>query len=210
MRRLLGTIGVGLAVTGSLAGQSRLSLGVNLGYTISDFSGPAASGVETRTGATAGAFLQVPLSAWLAVQPGLAISSRGGTTLVSPTGGGSPVRFDLELVYFEVPVLLRARIPIPGRLRLVLTGGGAAGLRIGCNLEISAGGASLLREACGDVTTTEFRAWDLAWVVGGGLGIPIERSELTLQVRLTQSVRALSADDDFYNRAVSFLVSVPF
>lgn len=193
-----------------LSAQSRFSLGVDLGYTISDFSGPDAAGVRHRTGATAGAYLRTPLGRYLAVQSGLFIASKGGATLVPPTGGGTPVRLELDLVYVELPLLLRARVPFPAGTRLVLTGGAAAAVQIGCNVEFIQGGVSQLREACARITSTAFQDWDVAWTAGGGIAVPIERSELALEVRLTQGLRRVSEQSDFRNRAITFLVSVPF
>ncbi|MBK6423333.1 MAG: PorT family protein [Gemmatimonadetes bacterium] len=193
-----------------LAGQSRLSLGVELGYTIADFSGPGAAGVRQRTGATAGAYLRVPLARWIGVQSGLFLASKGGATLVTPTGGGTPVRLESDLAYVELPMLLRARLPSPGGLRLILTGGVVPGVRIGCNVEFFQDGASFLRESCGNISTARFEDYDVAWLVGGGLGIPIERSELALEVRLSQGLRRVTDQGDFQNRNVTFFVSVPF
>lgn len=209
MRR--GTVALALLLAApSLAAQSPLSLGVEFGYTVSGFTGPGAAGVTTRTGATAGAYLRMPVATWIAVQPGIFITSKGGATRVTPAGGGAPVRFDLDLVHFDLPVLLRARVPVPAGLRLVLTGGAVPSVQIGCNVELSQGGFSVLREACGAVTTTDFSAWDVAWVIGGGLAIPIERSELTVEVRRSEGLREVSEQGRFYNQAVSLLVSVPF
>lgn len=199
-----------LFLPAGLAAQARFTLGVDLGYTISDFSGPDAAGVRHRTGATAGAYLRTPLGRYLAVQSGLFIASKGGATLVTPAGGGAPVRFDLELVYVELPLLLRARVPFVAGTRLVLTGGAVSGVQIGCNVEFTQNGVSLLREACARLSGTTFQDWDLAWTAGGGIAVPIERSELALEVRLSQGLRRVSEQSDFRNRALTFLVSVPF
>jgi Outer membrane protein beta-barrel domain len=192
-----------------LAAQSYLSLGVELGYARADFIGKDAAGVSVREGAVAGAYFRVPLASWLAVQQGLLIASKGGATTVNDSAA-APLRFELDLVYLEMPLVFRARIPALVGTRLVLLGGVSPSYRVGCNVEFSRNGFSLTRTACDQATTASFRSWDFSLIGGVGIGIPIERSELALEARLSRGIRSVSDLGDIRNRALDLVVSIPF
>lgn len=195
---------------GALKAQGRSTIGVELGYTRASFSGRDSRGVTLHEGAVAGGYFQVPLTPWLSVRPGLQIASKGGATTVVPSDSTGAVRFDLDLVYLDLPMLLRSRIPAIGRTRLILTGGAVPSLRIGCNVELSNGGVTLSRSECGRATVGVFRVWDVGLLGGIGFGIPIENSELAIEARLTQGLRSVSDIADIKNRALTFVISVPF
>jgi Outer membrane protein beta-barrel domain len=193
-----------------LSAQGGATLGVELGYTRAGFSGRDSRGVTLREGAVAGAYFQVALNSWLAIRPGIHIASKGGATSVVTSDSTQPVRFELDLVYLDFPVVLRARIPAIGRTRLILATGAVPGLRIGCNVELSQGGFTLVRSVCSNATGASFRSWDFELLGGAGFGIPIEGSELALEARFTQGLRSVSSLGDIKNRAWTLAISVPF
>jgi hypothetical protein len=181
-----------------------------LGYTRASFGGRNAGGVTLHEGAIAGAYFQVRLFQGLVFRPGIQIASKGGATSVVPNGSTTPVRLDLDLVYLDLPLLLRSHLPAFGRTRLILTAGGVPSLRIGCNVELSDGGVTLSRSECSKANVSGFRTMDFEVLGGLGFGIPIESSELAIEARVTQSVRSITDIGDIKNRALTFLVSVPF
>lgn len=189
-------------------GQSKPSLGVELGYARSDFTGRDVGSFGFQEGALAGAYFRLPFSAGLAVQQGILISSKGGAITGVDTAGRS-VRRELDLVYLDLPLLLRARVPLALGTRLVLEGGVAPGLRIGCSLETLVNGVTQPQTSCGP-GGGGIRTLDLGLVGGVGLGIPIEQSELSLEARLIQGVGAVSRSSDVKNRTLALLISVPF
>jgi outer membrane protein with beta-barrel domain len=207
-RRLVAALLLGLLAP-PLAAQGRSSIGVELGYTRASFSGRNSRGVKLHEGAIAGGYFQVRLTPWLAIRPGVQFASKGGATTALASDSSGFLRLDLDLVYLDFPVLLRSRVPLVGRTRLILTGGGVPTFRIGCNVDLSRGGTPVARSECGQ-TNASFRSWDLEWLVGAGLGIPIENSELALEARFTQGTRSLSDQGDLKNRALTFIISVPF
>lgn len=194
----------------ALHAQGRRAIGVELGYTRASFSGRNSGGVTLHEGAVAGAYFQVRLFQGLIFRPGIQIASKGGATSVVQAGSTTPVRLDLDLVYLDLPILLRSHLPAFGRTRLILTAGPVPSLRIGCNVELSNGGVTLSRSECSKLNTNDFRTVDLQLLGGIGFGIPIESSELALEARVTQSLRSISDIGDIKNRALTFLVSVPF
>src|SRR5512138_2386093 len=141
--KLAGLLCLLFTATTPVAGQGKTVIGVELGYTRASFSGRDSRGVTLHEGAAAGAYFQVRLAPWLAVRPGVQITSKGGATSVVPTNSTSAVRVDLDLVYLDLPILLRSRVPLVGRTRLILTGGVVPSLRIGCNVEVSDKGVVL-------------------------------------------------------------------
>lgn len=209
--RCLGLLlGLGLARPGVIAAQGRVGIGVELGYTRASFSGTSSKGVTLHEGAVAGAFFLARLAPWLALRPGLQIASKGGATSAIRLSDSSTVRADLELVYLDFPILLRSRIPAPGGIRLVLTGGFVPGLRIGCNVEVSSSAGLTSRNACNQENLGNFRSLDLEALGGVGLGIPIEASEVTLEARVSQGLRSITDAGDLKNRALTLIISVPF
>jgi hypothetical protein len=207
--RYAGTFALLALAATPLAAQSGLSLGVELGYARADFTGKDAVGVTIREVAVAGAYFRVPLASWLAVQQGLHLASKGGATTLADTAA-TPLRFELDLVYLEFPLVFRARIPALAGTRLVLLGGIAPSYRVGCNVEFSRNGFTLSRTACDQATTASFRSWDFSLIGGVGLGIPIERSELALEARLSRGIRSVSNLGEIRNRALDLVVSIPF
>ena len=193
----------------ALTAQGRSTIGVELGYTRASFSGRDSREVTMREGAVAGAYFQVGLTSWLAVRPGIHIASKGGATTVLPADSTQPLRFQLDLVYLDFPVVLRSRIPAIGRTRLILTAGVVPGVRIGCNVEFSQSTTSV-RTKCSDAKGASFPNWDVELLGGAGFGIPIEGSELALEARFTQGLRSVSSLGDIRNRALTFAISVPF
>ncbi len=198
------------SATDDLLAQGRRAIGVELGYTRASFSGRNSGGVTLHEGAVAGAYFQTRLFSGLVFRPGIQIASKGGATSVVPAGSTTPVRLDLDLVYLDLPLLLRTRLTL-GKVRLLFTGGGVPGARIGCNVELSDQGVTLSRSECGTGNNVaRFRTLDFQVLGGAGIGIPIESSELAIEARLSQSVRSVSDIGDIRNRALTFFLSVPF
>lgn len=199
------TIGL-LLLPADARAQAGPSLGVELGYSRADFTGADASGTTQRDGAVAGAWFRFPLVAAVSVQPGVVLASRGGAFVLP----GATGRLEVDLVYLDLPLVLRARLPGPAGTRLFIVGGGAAAFRIGCNLETRQPGSAIVRQPCSEATGSSIRTWDFAAVAGAGFAIPVEHSELSIQAKLVRGLRSVSDDGDIRNRTYSLSVSVPF
>jgi len=193
---------------GWIAAQTGPGLGVELGYSRANFTGADASGATHRDGALAGAWFRLPLSGGIAVQPGITLASRGGTVVV-PSSLGT-LRLEADLVYMDLPLLLRIRLPGPLDTRFVLLGGGAPSVRIGCNVEVQQPGVPVVRQTCAQTSGAAFRGWDVALVAGAGIAIPVERSELSLEVKLQRGLRSVTEGGEVRNQAYTVAVSVPF
>lgn len=192
-----------------LAAQSKVRVGVEFGYTRADLNGPDASTLEYRSGATGSVFLDLRLSHWLAITLGPSIAQRGGTARLTGTTGGDLL---VDLVTIDLPILMRARLPL-GTFALLLEAGGVPGIRIGCNVEIEQGGVPSLRTPCSDPALDplgEFAPWDVAAVAGVGVGIPVAASQVGLKARYSQGFIPVIESRDIYNRSISILLELPF
>jgi hypothetical protein len=165
--------------------------------------------VESRSGATGSAFLDLRLSRTLSITFGPSISQRGGTSEVTGTTGGDLV---IDLVTIDLPLLMRARLPL-GTFALLLEAGGVPGIRIGCNVELQQGGVPSSRVQCNDPALGqlgEFAPWDVAAAAAIGVGIPVAGSQVGLKARYSQGFIPVIESRDIYNRSFSFLLELPF
>ena len=138
---------VALFLAESAAAQQRAAFGAEVGYSRADMIGEASDLVEARQGAITGVYLHLPLNRVLSLRPELLFSLRGGRTLVRVADPPSIADLDIELAYFEVPVLARAALP-HGRFRPVVFGGPSLAVQIGCDFVLT-GDTSSTRLTCG-------------------------------------------------------------
>lgn len=209
---------VALFLAGSAAAQQRAAFGAEVGYSRADMIGEASDLVEARQGAITGVYLHLPLNRVLSLRPELLFSLRGGRTLVRVADPPSIADLDIELAYFEVPVLARAALP-RGRFRPVVFGGPSLAVQIGCDFVLT-GDTSSTRLTCGQPREGEeeppplldqIRGWDLAWIAGAAIEMHLPRTVLALQGRYTAGTRSiLEGPVDLRNRGVAVLFGLTF
>ena len=184
------------------------ALGIELGYSRASFSGRDAGGVKLHEGAVAGAYLSVNLGSNFTFRPALVLSTKGGATEVVADSAGNRVRLDLELVYIDAPIMLRTRFPLIKGTQMILSAGAVPGIRIGCATDVFAEDETpLLRTPC---AAGALRPFDFGMIGGVGIGVPIERSFLALEVRLSQGLVSITDDGELRNRAATIVLTVPF
>ena len=208
MRGLLTALLLGAMVGAAtcLAAQSRIGVGVEFGYTRADLTGSEAASLSSRSGALGGIFLSGRLTRALSLTIGPNLAAKGGTARV----GGSDVVIDL--VGIDLPLLLRARIPV-GAFGLLVEAGGMPGVRIGCNAELQQPGIPFIRRPCSDLALDpagDFPLWDIAAVAGIGIGIPVAGSDIGLKLRLSRGFVPVIAGRSLYNRSGSIVLVLPF
>lgn len=184
------------------------TLGIEVGYSRASFTGADADGVKLHEGAVAGAYLSVLLAHGFSFRPGILLATKGGTTPVAIDSSGTMANFDVELVYIDLPLVLRGRIPFAGRVRLILSGGVVPGFRIGCATDLTGEDTPTARAQCR--SGSGLRPFDIAALGGIGIGIPIEKSELGIEARVTRSLRSISNDADLKNQALTLTLTIPF
>ncbi len=201
----LGLLAVDAAAGAAAAAQA--SVGAQVGYSRSDLGGAGAAQLRSRQGALTGVFLTAPLGPALSIRPELLFAQKGGRTLAT-LEDGSTATFDIELAYFELPLLARVTLP-RGRFRPVLFAGPAPALQIGCDLQlITAGGP--LRATCSEAEFTLFSEWDLGLVAGGGIELNWAQAALALEARYTAGVRSIVDGGEVRNRAFGLLLALTF
>lgn len=184
------------------------ALGIELGYSRASFSGRDAGGVRLHEGAMAGAYLSVNLGSNFTFRPALVLSTKGGATDVVADSAGTLVKLDLELVYIDAPIMMRTRFPFIKGTQLILSAGAVPGVRIGCATDIfSQDETPLLRTPC---AAGALRDFDFGMLGGVGIGVPIERSFLALELRLSQGLVSIVNDGELRNRAATIVLTVPF
>jgi hypothetical protein len=196
-----------LLIWSAATAASQSAVGAHVGYSRSDLVGADAAELRGRQGALTGVFISVPLGKALSVRPELLFAQKGGRTEVALENGGSAT-IDIELAYFEFPVLARATLP-RGRLRPVLFAGPSPAVRIGCDLQLVTSEGPLLA-SCEEADFTIINNWDLGLVAGAGLEMTWVEAALALEARYTSSLRSIVDDLEVHNRSYSLLLALTF
>jgi len=192
-----------------IAAQSRVGVGVEFGYTRADLDGSDGKASQYRSGAVGGVFLELHLSRKIAITFGPSLAQKGG---IAPVAGTQDSDLVIDLVTIDLPLFVRARLPL-GTFALLLEAGGVPGFRIGCNLELQQGNVPSSRLPCNDPTLVPvgtFAPWDIAVAGGVGVGIPVAGSEVGLKLRGARGFIPVIESRDIYNRSFSIILTLPF
>lgn len=199
-------IGAMLALPrGIRAQEPGTQLGFELGYSRARFE-PAGTSSDTRDGSLIAGFLSHRIAGPLSGQVELMFSRKGGR-LATQTAAGPTVGM-VQQIYVEVPLLVRAELPV-GRLRPVLLGGGSVAVSVGCELQAE-GIDNVEQQRCdGAGADPSLAGTDISAIVGGGLEYPWRGSYLRLELRRTIGLKNLLASD-LKNRVWAILAGVTF
>ncbi|MEP6763068.1 MAG: porin family protein [Gemmatimonadaceae bacterium] len=200
-RSLLVTAAACAFLPSVLAAQSkRPSVGILLGTNIATIS-DADQGIadvsganfkkKHRIGLNVGAFVKIPLSSMLSLQPELHYAQNG----VKIEGNSGTIdNIDLALDYIEVPVLLRLDLGNSNSsIHPLLLAGGSYASRVRCKLTASAGSSSLSQNCDADNGSTDpFKKSDYGVVGGAGLEMKSGGHSISLQVRYTYGLQDIA------------------
>ncbi len=125
--------------THAAAQRDRTVVGGQVGWARSGIStnAPAQDGVTDRQGAFVGLFLRTRVIKWVALQPEIDLTVKGGSVPLEESPG---VVAALEFGYLEFPLLVRFAPSVSGRgrgFRPVVFGGASAGVRLGCSITVA-------------------------------------------------------------------------
>lgn len=167
--------------------SSQILIGAAGGVNRTSMSGDAPSGADytSQFGFSASAVIDLPLSddIRLSIQPGY---SRVGTGIEVTSALQDPRdTLDIALSYVSIPVL--ARVMALNGVSFA-TGGLQGGYLLKASADPASGGPST------EITSALAR-FDLAFVVGIGIHLPLSTSTTTIELRYTQSLLNLGKTD---------------
>jgi hypothetical protein len=168
---------------------------------------------EYQEGVAVGAFLDIPVSDMVILQPGLNYVQKGASASGQEDGGSYETELDLGII--EIPLLLKINIPTDGRVTPHLLVGPAIGFKTGCEISWSfrfQGESESDTEDCDDET----KSIDFGGMFGAGVGITAGPGEVVLGARYNLGL--ITVDDppageeemDVKTRAFSFLAGYSF
>lgn len=180
------------APTGVAAQRDRTVVGGQVGYArswISTDSDSLNALSENRQGAFVGLFVRTRIFKWVALQPEIDLTIKGGTYPLPGTAPG--YRTNLEFGYLELPLLVRFAPSLSGKgrgVRPVVFAGASAGFDLGCTLATTSPADSLALTGC-DAT---FRSVEWSWLVGGGVQWNLQGVSLGLEGRYMQAINSFT------------------
>lgn len=165
---------------------AQMQLGVKAGLNLANLSGDDVENTDTRTGFAGGVFFMYQFNEMFAVQPEVYYSMKGAKQSDSFEGVSYDAEFKFD--YVEIPLLLKFLIPMKGsNIKPAIFAGPSLAFNSSAKLKVEAGG-----------TTTEedvenIKSTDLGLVFGAGIGFPVGKGELGVDVRY---ILGLSSIDD--------------
>ena len=182
------------------------ALGFELGYSRASFAPRGITG--EREGGMIGGFISQQLSGPLTAQLELLFTTKGGSLLAETPAG--PARAVVQLVYVELPLLARVTLPLGGRVRPVLLGGGSYALSVGCEFQIQVAGAFGQARCDQPGTGLELARSDLSAIVGGGVEYSWKKSTARLELRRFVGLRDVVKGTEGKNRVWVVLFGITF
>ncbi len=186
--------------TPTIAADPPQRFGVRAGLNFSSVTGDDVndSELKSRTGFAFGGYMTYRLSPTVSLQPELYYSMQGAERR-SDVGGGT-----LKLDYIQVPLLVRAQLPISGKVGVHVVGGLAMGILV--NAEAKQGGQTVDFK---DVTST----FDFGIDVGAGIDVPLDSGGLNFELRYNFGITTVdetSQEAEIKNRVFSLLAGYYF
>lgn len=179
---------------------AQMQLGVKAGLNLANLSGDDISDTDARTGIAGGVFFMYQFNEMFAVQPELTYSMKGA----KEKGIIENISYEAEinLDYFEIPLLLKFLIPIKGSgVKPAIFAGPALAINLSAKSKIEAAGQSF-EEDIEDVKSTDF-----GLVFGGGIGFPVGNGELGFDIRYILGLSTIddsAANADIKNGVINF------
>lgn len=212
LRLVIGACAVGL-FTAARAEAQRVDVGVKAGLINAGMvsheipiSTGRALGMSEKLAPGAGVFLALHLNRVFALQPEVLYLPKGGEW----DALGASV--DVKLSYVEVPLLLRAALPLEGwKVQPVLFAGPAVAFRASCEVSGQASGISATLSCSSTAGLLEFRSADAGIVLGAGLEVPLGKVRASFEARVDlglANIASGNAASTVHNRAYGGFVGL--
>jgi len=202
MKRFMGlaaAVAVFASAAPAAAQDMPMRLGVIGGVNFADVSGDDAGDTDMRTSFDVGVLAQFPLGMVLTFQPELHYSSKGAKT--EEDFGTGPVEVEYKLTYLDIPLLLRAGLPLAEGLDVDVLVGPYIGVGLGCDVSLDDGDD----EECGVDPETDY-----GLEVGLGFSWGMGMGDLMIDGRYQWGFSDVFEDADVQNRNIQVLVGFAF
>lgn len=200
--------------------QSKATIGVKAGVTISGMQGDAVNNLKNlidltdgilktsnRTGFFAGVYANLPMGSFISIEPGIFYTQKGyelkggfGVKGISIANA----KAQLQSEYIDVPLLLKVNFS-----RFQIFAGPQVSYLLNADLKTSAGllGFNLLNNKM--EMTSQFNPWDVG--LTGGIGYQISK-ELSINASYDQGLSKINKDKtlESYNRSVKVGMGITF
>lgn len=181
--------------------------GVRVGASIADVTGDNLAVNESDMRLTGGAFVSLPLTSWLAVQPEVAYRPRAVKVSLAESHSAQEWRYTTH--YLDVPVLLKAYMPSPGAAAFHLLAGPEVAFKLGESVDLASSQTEDLPPAFGE----SFRSTDVGIVVGGGLERSVDSRVFSVDARYVFGLTDLADQADpatLYDRSLTITLGIGF
>jgi len=164
---------------------AQLAIGPKVGIAVTTLEGVELSNVESKTTALGGLFVNFQLSSWMNIQPEFLVSEKGATYSKNNT------RTNVRLHYFEVPILLKLRIPIDKTFYPHLL----AGPNFAFNTQASYVATNTQSGTVYQGGMSSIRRSDIGALLGAGLDVQSKRLFATIDGRYGYSFNYLNNNE---------------
>ncbi len=202
------------------ASAQLFGIGGRAGLNISNLSGDFDFGFgnvnfSPKTGIMVGGSFNIRLIPFISLQPEIIYTEKGAKLdEIEMLGQRIPADGSVDLTYLEVPILLKARLPVPGLSPIVY-----AGPAIAFNLD--AGWDSDIPDVGGiqfdgdEIDLKDYvKSTDLGFVFGAGIEFGAPVLKINLEARYTMGITELDDSEDFdlgvRNNVISIILGVTF
>lgn len=176
----------------SLTSYAQMQFGAKAGLNISNLSGSDVSNTDSKTGFAGGVFFMYQFSNMFAIQPEAYYTMKGAKNKGNLEGYDYTATLSYD--YIEIPVLLKLLIPIEGsKINPAIFAGPSIGFNTTHKVKVEAAGYS----AESDIENTKSTEFSL--VFGGGLGFPIGKNELGVDIRYILGLSSLDDSSQNYD-----------
>ncbi len=202
MKRLLLVLVVcALALAVSVNAQSSVRVGVKLGPSFASMSGAATEGTETKmkAGLTAGLFAEFGLSEFVSFQPEALLVMKGVKKEYSAEGEAMDpisVTENVKLVYLQMPILAKIKIPTKGKIAPHFLFGPALSFNLSGKDDVSGYGDA---NVDGDFDIANVKSMDFSGIIGFGVDFPVGSVRGSAEVRYDKGFGTAFDDIDDLN-----------
>ncbi|MGB0177876.1 MAG: porin family protein, partial [Owenweeksia sp.] len=180
-----------------------LSFGPKIGFTSSTLAGnDVPDGTNSVSNFTAGVFFKANAGDIVSFQPEILYAQRGATT----TSGNDPDGQTLDVDYLQIPVLIKAQVPIGETIYPFVYAGPYGAFELSNNYQAAIFDGSIVFTDQADVNDFDFGA-----VVGLGMDFQVNSFFLGFDARydigMSRTVKIDGEEQDMKNRAFTLFAS---